>query len=71
MSTTIASDLSQSSTDDAVKKTRIKAAAWTAGLTAFFVLAAMDDSPTWPAAFVATCVVGMVSYVCHQILHYR
>ena len=59
------------STDAAMKSKRIKTAGWTAGLTAFVVLASMDDSPTWPAAFVSVCVVVMVGYVCHQILHYR
>jgi hypothetical protein len=61
----------ESLTDATMKSKRIKTAAWTAGLTAFFVLAAVDDSPTWPAAFVAGCVVLMVGYVCHQILHCR
>jgi hypothetical protein len=50
---------------------RIKAAAWTAGLTAFFVLASLSDSPTWPEAFVAACVLAMVGFVCYLILYYR
>jgi hypothetical protein len=50
---------------------RVKAAAWTAGITAFFVLAANDDSSSWPAAFVSVCVVAMVAYVCYLILYYR
>jgi hypothetical protein len=70
MDATTARDIDPS-TDAAMKSKRIKIAAWTAGLTAFFVLASMEDSPSWPAAMVAVCVVAMVGYVCHQILHYR
>jgi hypothetical protein len=66
-----------SSTDETARKTktestgRVKAAAWTAGLTAFFAIAMISDSPTWPAAFVAGCVIAMVAFVCYLILHYR
>jgi hypothetical protein len=70
MDATSAPDIDPS-TDAAMKSKRIKTAAWTAGLTAFVVIASMDDSPSWPAAFVAVAVVAMVGYVCHQILHYR
>ena len=50
---------------------RIKAAAWTAGVTGFCALAAVDDSPTWPMAFAAGCVVLLVGWVCYLILFYR
>jgi hypothetical protein len=50
---------------------RIKAAAWTAGVSALCVLAVVDDAPTWPVAVVAIGVVAMVAYVCHLILNYR
>lgn len=47
---------------------RVNAVAWTAGLTAFFAVAAISDSPTWPVACVAGCAVAMVAFVCHLIL---
>jgi hypothetical protein len=50
---------------------RVKAAAWTAGLTAFCSLAVIDDSPTWPVAFAVASVIAMVAFVCHTILYYR
>jgi hypothetical protein len=71
------SDVSHSSsTDEATRKAktestgRVKAAAWTAGLTALSAIAVIDDSPTWPVAFVLGLVVVMVAFVCYLILYY-
>jgi len=50
---------------------RVKAAAWTSGITAVCTLAGIDDVNTWSAAFVVACVIAMVTFVCYQILYYR
>jgi hypothetical protein len=66
-----------SAADEAAKKSRaestgrVKVVAWMAGLTAFFVLLSIDESPTWPGAFMVACVVAMVTFVCYLILRQR
>jgi hypothetical protein len=50
---------------------RVEVAAWTAGSTGFFVLILIGNTPTWPVAFTAGCVVAMVAFVCYWILNYR
>ena len=60
--------------DDANKRAesertkRIEAAGWTAGLSAFALVCALANSPSWPVAIGVIGIAAMVATACYFML---
>ncbi len=49
----------------------VTAAAWTGGVSAFFLVGGLTTNPTWPVAVGVTAISAMVATVCYFILQQR
>ena len=47
---------------------RIEAAGWTAGLSAFALVCALANSPSWPVAIGVIGIAAMVATACYFVL---
>lgn len=54
--------------NDAERTKQVKVVGWTAGVSAFFAMLAIDSSPSWPVAVAVFGVAAMVSAICYFIL---
>jgi hypothetical protein len=54
--------------DEEKKTPPAEVAAWTAGLSALFIMGGLGTAPGWPMAAGAAAVAAMVAVVCYLIL---
>ena len=54
--------------EDGERTKQVTVVGWVAGLSAFFSVATLTQSPTWPVAFGIAAIAAMVAVVCHAIL---
>ncbi|MCX6911257.1 MAG: hypothetical protein NTY01_24890 [Verrucomicrobia bacterium] len=52
----------------AARTEQVTVAGWTGGVSAFFALVTLGQSPTWPAAVGVAAVMAMVAVACYFIL---
>ena len=64
-------DAHQDLGSDVERTKHVTEAAWTAGLSAFFMAGALITNPTWPVAAGVAAISAMIATLCYFILRPR